>query len=140
MHEPLHVKNKEIMREERGAKPSIKVGVPGGSWSFTGCFLKLSCHQNAFLMHGKLYFFNWQLTVSAPLEEWKCGPMYLCTYGPMDLCTCGLAHLNRVQNFKILLSVKIGILTFGFCSPSSQSYVWMFALEFLYNLNNFSHI
>ena len=62
MHEPLHVKNKEIMKEERGGKPSVKVGVSGGakigSWSFTRHLLELNCRQNGFLMHGKLYFWN----------------------------------------------------------------------------------
>ena len=49
MHEPLHVKNKEFMREERMRKPSVEVEVSKsakiGSWSFIGCLLKLNYSQ-----------------------------------------------------------------------------------------------
>lgn len=69
------------------------------------------------------------------------GPADLCTYdcGPMNLHTYGPTDLDRVKISKFYC-VKTKILAFGFCSSSSQSYVWMFDLEFLYNLSDFGCI
>ena len=52
MHEPLHVKNKEIMREEKMTKPSVEVEVSRsakiGSWSFTERFSELTAIRMPF--------------------------------------------------------------------------------------------
>ena len=115
----LYMSKQRNYERRKRRKPSVKVGVSKGakigSWSFTRRVSKFNCRHNAFSMHGKCYFWNGQLTCRRTSKLWSCGP-------------------RLGQKLKILLSVKIEILTSGFYLSSSQSYVWMFALEFLYHL------
>ena len=112
MHEPFTCQKQRKYEREKRRKPSVKVGVSGGtkiwSWSFTRSVSKLNFHQNAFSVHGKSYFWNKKLTISAPLN------CRAASCVPIDLHTCGATDLNRVKISKFYWVSKLKFWHLGF--------------------------
>ena len=115
MHEPFTCqKQRKNVRQSR-KKPSVKAEVHGGvkneNQPFTSHVSKLTCHQNTLLMHGKCYFWNWQLTVSAPLN-------------------CGAADLDQAKNSKFYQVSKLKFCHLGFVHFHPKAMFGCFPLNF----------
>ena len=149
----------EMHGRENKRKPSVEMYMHGGAknrnWLFTNCVSELTYPQNALPLHGKCYFWeqavncrrtselrsygphgnaelrtSWKCEAADRRTSWFCGPAYLRSCGPAELRT------SVGKKLKIFQSVKIEISASGFCPWSFQSYVWMFALEFLYHFSD----
>jgi hypothetical protein len=102
---------------------------------FVGVELPSKCVSNAWKALNLELAVNCQhissKNYSASLEKYTLGVVQLS-----QLHTFAKLHLNgRLKKWNFFPSVKTKILASGFSSPSYQSYVCIFSLEFIYDLH-----